>query len=88
MVYYNQRVGQKVTHTERIDIMIIFEWISNFMNTPKIELSVEDEIMFYIAIAIISLVVLATIVAGAYAFKAIKAVITKLQERLNSNRKG
>lgn len=68
--------------------MIIFEWVSNYMSTPKIELSVEDEIMFYIAIAIISLVVLTTIVAAAYVVKMIKSLITKVQEQSNSNRKG
>lgn len=68
--------------------MIIFEWISNYMSTPKIELSAEDEIMFYIAIAIVSLVVLVTMVAAAYAFKMIKSLITKTQERFNTNRKG
>lgn len=66
--------------------MIIFEWISNYLSTPKIELSIEDELMFYIAVSIISLVVLATIVAAAYAFKMIKSLITRAQKRVN--RKG
>lgn len=63
--------------------MIIFEWISNYMNTPKIELSAEDEIMFYIAIAIISLVVIGAMVAVTYAFHMVKALITKAQKRIN-----
>lgn len=66
--------------------MIIFEWISNYMSTPKIELSVEDEIMFYIAIAIISLVAIGAMVVVAYAFHMVKALITKAQKRIN--RKG
>lgn len=38
--------------------MFILDWINDYMNTPQIEMTAEVELLFYCALAIISVLVM------------------------------
>lgn len=39
----------------------LFDWIEDYINTPKIEVTAGQEILFYLALAIIFLIVIGVI---------------------------
>lgn len=60
--------------------MFLLEWINNYISTPKMDMTVEIEALYYVALFIISSIVIVGIAFSVFIITKLKKFIKKIQE--------
>ena len=60
--------------------MFLLEWINNYISTPKMDMTVEIEALYYVALFIISSIVIVGIAFSDFIITKLKKFIKKIQE--------
>lgn len=64
--------------------MFLLEWINNYISTPKMDMTVEIEALYYVALFIISSIVIVGIVFSDFIITKLKKFIKKIQKHIAS----
>lgn len=60
--------------------MFLLEWINNYISTPKMDMTVEIEALYYVTLFIISSIVIVGIAFSVFIITKLKKFIQKIQE--------
>lgn len=63
--------------------MFLLDWINDYINTPQIEMTIEVELLFYCALAIISVLVMVGMVGIYGIYYVIKKMFKTITRRNN-----